>query len=524
MELEVFVHGALCIAYSGRCLLSGYFNHRDPNQGTCTNACRWNYATHDADIDPPRAKPSRRRWKAISTSRPRSKRPSRRFAPPPAAAAPPQGRQGLPDRRSRPPGQLMPIMEDEHGTYIMNSKDLRAVEHVARLTQIGVDSLKIEGRTKEPVLRGPHRPGLPPRHRRRRGGPPLQPRAADRAGRPVQPRLHRRLCWSAAPATTTRTTSAATPSPSAASTWARCWAPRALPEAGLSGDWVLVETKNHFAVGDLIEWCTPAATPPMRLQEMRNVEGQPVQVAQGSPVRVWIPLPGMVARSLTCPGPPVHRGGSGPECVQFPPPGVAGIASAGGRWATPPFIAPAMSIQMDPPQPQFAAVASWLKPPCSGKTCCWARTRVSSGAGAPWHGGSRRVVFHPTTPNPATLGTPALPEGARSGAGGPRSASPRAKGCKARPSPLRRPKRPCEWRGVAVPPALHPHLPCCGCCHGSSHSPAGAACHAGLLRAGAATDLLHRSGGDGAAPGVPGRWGARPLRQTPTCLRRNPGW
>ena len=48
MELEVFVHGALCIAYSGRCLLSGYFNHRDPNQGTCTNACRWEYKTHEA--------------------------------------------------------------------------------------------------------------------------------------------------------------------------------------------------------------------------------------------------------------------------------------------------------------------------------------------------------------------------------------------------------------------------------------------------------------------------------------------
>ena len=52
MELEVFVHGALCMAYSGRCLLSGYFNRRDPNQGTCTNACRWNYKTHEADIDP----------------------------------------------------------------------------------------------------------------------------------------------------------------------------------------------------------------------------------------------------------------------------------------------------------------------------------------------------------------------------------------------------------------------------------------------------------------------------------------
>ena len=49
MEIEVFVHGALCIAYSGRCLLSGYFNRRDPNQGTCTNACRWNYKMHDAD-------------------------------------------------------------------------------------------------------------------------------------------------------------------------------------------------------------------------------------------------------------------------------------------------------------------------------------------------------------------------------------------------------------------------------------------------------------------------------------------
>ncbi len=47
MELEVFVHGALCIAYSGRCLLSGYFNRRDPNQGTCTNACRWEYKTHE---------------------------------------------------------------------------------------------------------------------------------------------------------------------------------------------------------------------------------------------------------------------------------------------------------------------------------------------------------------------------------------------------------------------------------------------------------------------------------------------
>ena len=51
-ELEVFVHGALCIAYSGRCLLSGYFNHRDPNQGSCTNSCRWDYKVHEGKEDP----------------------------------------------------------------------------------------------------------------------------------------------------------------------------------------------------------------------------------------------------------------------------------------------------------------------------------------------------------------------------------------------------------------------------------------------------------------------------------------
>ena len=124
-ELEVFVHGALCVAYSGRCLLSGYFNHRDPNQGTCTNSCRWEYQLKAAEAD------------ASGDVR---------------AAAPSPGRPGdvwLLEEKERP-GELMPIDEDEHGTYIMNSRDLRAVEHVRRLTEIGVDSLKIEGRTKSP--------------------------------------------------------------------------------------------------------------------------------------------------------------------------------------------------------------------------------------------------------------------------------------------------------------------------------------------------------------------------------------
>jgi putative protease len=141
MELEVFVHGALCIAYSGRCLLSGYFNHRDANQGTCTNSCRWDYKMDNAeengtgdiekldfDFD-----------KALSQSA--------------LSDCGDQPRHPMADRvyvisRQDHPNELMPVMEDEHGTYIMNSKDLRAVEHVEKLAKMGIDSLKVEGRTK----------------------------------------------------------------------------------------------------------------------------------------------------------------------------------------------------------------------------------------------------------------------------------------------------------------------------------------------------------------------------------------
>lgn len=141
MELEVFVHGALCIAYSGRCLLSGYFNHRDPNQGTCTNACRWKYdvksATENAEGDyvPGQLRLSLDDLNGALTD------------------CGDQSRHPLADEvyfleEENRPGELMPVLEDEHGTYIMNSKDLRAVEHVQRLVEIGVDSLKIEGRTK----------------------------------------------------------------------------------------------------------------------------------------------------------------------------------------------------------------------------------------------------------------------------------------------------------------------------------------------------------------------------------------
>ena len=124
MEIEVFVHGALCIAYSGRCLLSGYFNHRDANQGTCTNSCRWDYKIAREDLEAVAEVP-------VSSLKRHPKADEVYYL----------------EERERP-GEFMPVYEDEHGTYIMNSRDLRAVEHVHRLTEIGVDCLKIEGRTK----------------------------------------------------------------------------------------------------------------------------------------------------------------------------------------------------------------------------------------------------------------------------------------------------------------------------------------------------------------------------------------
>ena len=96
LEIETFVHGAMCISYSGRCLLSSYFTGRDANHGACTHPCRWKYAV-------------------VEETR---------------------------------PGEYMPVYENERGTYIFNSKDLCMIEHIPELIDAGIDSLKIEGRMK----------------------------------------------------------------------------------------------------------------------------------------------------------------------------------------------------------------------------------------------------------------------------------------------------------------------------------------------------------------------------------------
>lgn len=95
-ELEIFVHGAMCISYSGRCLLSNYMTARDSNLGACSHPCRWQYSLME----------------------------------------------------EKRPGEYMPVFENERGTFIMNSKDLCMIEHIPELAAAGVSSLKIEGRVK----------------------------------------------------------------------------------------------------------------------------------------------------------------------------------------------------------------------------------------------------------------------------------------------------------------------------------------------------------------------------------------
>ena len=145
MELEVFIHGALCIAVSGRCLISGLLARRDANLGACNNSCRWNYRTKNLNlVDGTGAHAAGLKDEHIE------------FAP----SASPLDQRDLPslyaeiEETSRRQGEWMPLEEDEHGSYLMNSKDLCALPVLKELMELGVDSLKIEGRSRSPFYAG----------------------------------------------------------------------------------------------------------------------------------------------------------------------------------------------------------------------------------------------------------------------------------------------------------------------------------------------------------------------------------
>ena len=261
IELEVFVHGALCIAYSGRCLLSGYLSHRDSNQGACTNTCRWKYQAHEAqetdtgDVIP------------VHTVNGHATDDD-----PPVM---------LLEEETRP-GELMPAYEDEHGTYIMNSKDLRAVQHVHELAAMGIDSLKIEGRTKSFYYTA--------------RTAQVYRRAIDDAvaGRPFDMGMMDELEGLANRGYTEG--------------FYRRHPPGEYQnyERGVSrsdrqqfvgdivdrdGEWLTVDVKNRFEAGDAMELVTPAGNLRFVLPEIVGRDGRRTAVAPGSGHQVKVPLP-----------------------------------------------------------------------------------------------------------------------------------------------------------------------------------------------------------------------------------------
>ncbi|WP_298011563.1 tRNA 5-hydroxyuridine modification protein YegQ [uncultured Aquabacterium sp.] len=290
MELEVFVHGALCIAYSGRCLLSGYFNRRDPNQGTCTNACRWEYKTHGAteQSDTGEAVPLKLEGD-FNFAREQEAAEKAFSGCGDGKRHPAADRVYLLEEAERP-GELMPIMEDEHGTYIMNSKDLRAVEHVARLAEIGVDSLKVEGRTKSLYyvarVAQVYRQAIDDAVAGRSFNPDLLLQLEGMANRGYTSGFLQRR-----PAQDYQNYIAGH------SQFHRSQFVAEVRETGTDG-WAEVEVKNRFDVGDTLEIIHPKGNLQFRLDAMRNMDGDPITAAPGSPLHVRIPLDARYAGAL----------------------------------------------------------------------------------------------------------------------------------------------------------------------------------------------------------------------------------
>ncbi|WP_207146345.1 peptidase U32 family protein [Chromatium okenii] len=267
-ELEVFIHGALCIAYSGRCLLSGYFNHRDANQGSCTNSCRWQYRL-GSELEQNRH---------------------------PAAETQYVLEEG---KRS---GEFMPVFEDEHGTYILNSRDLQAVAHIAQFVALGIDCLKIEGRTKS--------------HYYVARTTQVYRAALDDAiaGRPYRPELLTALEGLANRGYTEG--------------FYRRHAPQELQNYAdgasrnqrqifvgevssvAANHWAEITVKNQFAVGDELELITPNGNWLFQLTAMTTVDGEALSIAPGAGWQVRIPLPtaavvnafSLLTRTLTTAG------------------------------------------------------------------------------------------------------------------------------------------------------------------------------------------------------------------------------
>ena len=279
MEIEIFVHGALCMAYSGRCLLSGYMNKRDPNQGTCTNACRWEYKVEEGKQDEV--------GNIVEVQE----------VTPTLGLGQPTDKVFLLEEKMKP-SEVMSAFEDEHGTYIMNSKDLRAVAHVERLSEMGVHSLKIEGRTKSFYYCA--------------RTAQVYRRAIDdaAAGKPFDPALLTTLEGLAHRGYTEGFLRRHTHD--SYQNYAQGYSISERQQfvgeftGERRGDWAEVAVKNKFLLGDSLEIMTPNGNLNCTLEALQDARGGAIEVAPGDGHRVWMPVPadvelafGLLLRNFT---------------------------------------------------------------------------------------------------------------------------------------------------------------------------------------------------------------------------------
>ncbi|OTG73944.1 U32 family peptidase [Acinetobacter terrae] len=274
MEIEVFVHGALCMAYSGRCLLSGYMNKRDANQGACTNACRWDYKIHDAVED--------ETGDVIPVQHIEESSSCCQHKDADEQHALEQHQFGEPVLLQRNEEDMFAAEEDEHGTYFMNSKDLRAVQHVDRLAKMGIHSLKIEGRTKSYFYCARtaqiYRKAIDDALEGKPFDPSLMTQLEGLANRGYTEGFLRRHVHSEYQNYETGSS--------------RFDHQQFVGEVlERNGDYIKIDVKNRFVVGDSLELMTTKGNITFTLTEIKDKKGNLIEDAKGSGHVVDIPVP-----------------------------------------------------------------------------------------------------------------------------------------------------------------------------------------------------------------------------------------
>ncbi len=231
LEIETFGHGAMCVSYSGRCLLSNYMTGRDSNRGACAQPCRYQYALVE----------------------------------------------------EKRPGEYFPVYEDEKGTYILNSRDMCMIDHLKELQDTGVDCIKIEGRAKSAyyaaIVTGAYRHAIDDVA----AGRPVDPVWRDEVEH-VSHRVYSTGFYFGQPGQYTEN-----------SRYIRQWQVAAIVESCDEKGLALCSLRNKFAAGDVLEAVGPDTRPfPFTAELMRDLEGRPLQEPRTPQMKFYLQLPSPV--------------------------------------------------------------------------------------------------------------------------------------------------------------------------------------------------------------------------------------